>query len=139
MLPKIAAMESRLVRDVFDHPDYIFELNHHGFRGLAYRTANAPGFTALSRPENFHRSRRRSPNSPLTRTLPLPTNPNVSGAACLGKTKQRNGRIVDFLRSDGYWEDPAGINFTFRLAWDFSSTVRETPKSLYIFRKSESK
>ena len=36
MLPKIAPMELRLVRDAFDHADYIFELKHDGFRGLAY-------------------------------------------------------------------------------------------------------
>ena len=36
MLPKIAPMELRLVRDAFDDPAYIFELKHDGFRGLAY-------------------------------------------------------------------------------------------------------
>jgi bifunctional non-homologous end joining protein LigD len=36
MLPKIVPMELRLVRNVFDHADYVFELKHDGFRGIAY-------------------------------------------------------------------------------------------------------
>src|SRR5580765_8495660 len=36
MLPKISPMELRLVGDAFDHADYVFELKHDGFRGLAY-------------------------------------------------------------------------------------------------------
>src|SRR5262245_50443038 len=36
MLPKIAPMELRLIRDAFDHADYVFELKHNGFRGIAY-------------------------------------------------------------------------------------------------------
>ena len=29
-------MRLRLVREPFDHPDYIFELKHDGFRAVAY-------------------------------------------------------------------------------------------------------
>jgi hypothetical protein len=29
-------MRLRLVRQPFDHPDYIFELKHDGFRAIAY-------------------------------------------------------------------------------------------------------
>jgi bifunctional non-homologous end joining protein LigD len=29
-------MRLRLVREPFDHPDYIFELKHDGFRAIAY-------------------------------------------------------------------------------------------------------
>jgi len=29
-------MRLRLVRGPFDHPDYIFELKHDGFRAIAY-------------------------------------------------------------------------------------------------------
>ena len=36
MLPRIHPMRLRLVREPFDHPDYIFELKHDGFRAVAY-------------------------------------------------------------------------------------------------------
>ena len=36
MLPRIRPMRLRLVREPFDHPDYIFELKHDGFRAVAY-------------------------------------------------------------------------------------------------------
>jgi bifunctional non-homologous end joining protein LigD len=36
MLPRIRPMRIRLVKEPFDHPDYIFELKHDGFRALAY-------------------------------------------------------------------------------------------------------
>src|SRR5215469_9421345 len=36
MLPRIHPMRLRLVREPFDHPDYIFELKHDGFRAIAY-------------------------------------------------------------------------------------------------------
>jgi bifunctional non-homologous end joining protein LigD len=36
MLPRIRPMRLRLVKEPFDHPDYIFELKHDGFRALAY-------------------------------------------------------------------------------------------------------
>jgi bifunctional non-homologous end joining protein LigD len=29
-------MRLRLVKEPFDHPDYIFELKHDGFRAVAY-------------------------------------------------------------------------------------------------------
>jgi ATP-dependent DNA ligase len=29
-------MRLRLVREPFDHPDYIFEMKHDGFRAIAY-------------------------------------------------------------------------------------------------------
>jgi ATP-dependent DNA ligase len=29
-------MRLRLVKEPFDHPDYLFELKHDGFRALAY-------------------------------------------------------------------------------------------------------
>ena len=36
MLPKIRPMRLRQVEKPFDHPDYIFELKHDGFRAVAY-------------------------------------------------------------------------------------------------------
>ena len=36
VLPRIHPMRLRLVREPFDHPDYIFELKHDGFRAIAY-------------------------------------------------------------------------------------------------------
>jgi bifunctional non-homologous end joining protein LigD len=52
-------MRLRLVREPFDHPDYIFELKHDGFRGVAYlqngecklvsRNQRNLGFEALKR------------------------------------------------------------------------------------------
>jgi ATP-dependent DNA ligase len=35
MLPRIHPMRLRLVGKPFDHPDYIFELKHDGFRAVA--------------------------------------------------------------------------------------------------------
>jgi bifunctional non-homologous end joining protein LigD len=52
-------MRLRLVREPFDHPDYIFELKHDGFRAIAYlqngesklvsRNQRNLGFEALKR------------------------------------------------------------------------------------------
>jgi bifunctional non-homologous end joining protein LigD len=52
-------MRLRLVREPFDHPDYIFELKHDGFRAIAYlqngesklvsRNQRKLGFEALKR------------------------------------------------------------------------------------------
>jgi len=52
-------MRLRLVREPFDHPDYIFELQHDGFRAIAYlqnresklvsRNQRNLGFEALKR------------------------------------------------------------------------------------------
>jgi ATP-dependent DNA ligase len=52
-------MRLRLVREPFDHPDYIFELKHDGFRAVAYlqngesklisRNQRNLGFEALKR------------------------------------------------------------------------------------------
>ena len=39
MLPRIHPMRLRLVREPFDHPDYIFELKHDGFRAVVYLQA----------------------------------------------------------------------------------------------------
>jgi hypothetical protein len=36
MLPRIRPMRLRLVKEPFDHPDYIFELKMDGFRAIAY-------------------------------------------------------------------------------------------------------
>jgi len=36
VLPRIRPMRLRLVKEPFDHPDYIFELKHDGFRAIAY-------------------------------------------------------------------------------------------------------
>jgi len=36
VLPKIRPMRLRQVEKPFDHPDYIFELKHDGFRAVAY-------------------------------------------------------------------------------------------------------
>ena len=59
MLPRIHPMRLRLVREPFDHPDYIFELKHDGFRAVAYlqngecklisRNQRNLGFEALKR------------------------------------------------------------------------------------------
>ena len=59
MLPRIHPMRLRLVREPFDHPDYIFELKHDGFRAIAYlqngesklvsRNQRNLGFEALKR------------------------------------------------------------------------------------------
>ena len=35
-LPRIRPMRLRLVKEPFDHPDYLFELKHDGFRTLVY-------------------------------------------------------------------------------------------------------
>jgi ATP-dependent DNA ligase len=52
-------MQLRLVREPLDHPDYIFELKHDGFRAIAYlqhgesklvsRNQRNLGFEALQR------------------------------------------------------------------------------------------
>jgi bifunctional non-homologous end joining protein LigD len=39
VLPRIHPMRLRLVREPFDHPDYIFELKHDGFRAVVYLQA----------------------------------------------------------------------------------------------------
>ena len=59
MFPRIHPMRLRLVREPFDHPDYIFELKHDGFRAIAYlqngesklvsRNQRNLGFEALKR------------------------------------------------------------------------------------------
>jgi len=59
VLPRIHPMRLRLVREPFDHPDYIFELKHDGFRAVAYlqngesklisRNQRNLGFEALKR------------------------------------------------------------------------------------------
>ena len=59
MLPRIHPMRLRLVREPFDHSDYIFELKHDGFRAIAYlqngecklvsRNQRNLGFEALKR------------------------------------------------------------------------------------------
>ena len=59
VLPRIHPMRLRLVREPFDHPDYIFELKHDGFRAIAYlqdgesklvsRNQRNLGFEALKR------------------------------------------------------------------------------------------
>jgi len=36
VLPRIHPMRLRLITEPFDHPDYIFELKHDGFRALVY-------------------------------------------------------------------------------------------------------
>jgi len=36
VLPRIHPMCQHHVREAFDHPDYIFELKHDGFRAVAY-------------------------------------------------------------------------------------------------------
>ena len=35
-LPKIAPLTLTRLRKPFDHPEWIFELKHDGFRGMAY-------------------------------------------------------------------------------------------------------
>jgi len=59
VFPRIHPMRLRLVREPFDHPDYIFELKHDGFRAIAYlqngesklvsRNQRNLGFEALKR------------------------------------------------------------------------------------------
>jgi ATP-dependent DNA ligase len=36
VLPRIRPMRLRLVKEPFDHPDYIFELKDDGFRAVTY-------------------------------------------------------------------------------------------------------
>ena len=58
--PTLHPMRLRLVREPFDHPDYIFELKHDGFRAVAYlqhgesklvsRNQRNLGFAAFKRP-----------------------------------------------------------------------------------------
>ena len=48
MLPKIAVMELRLIRDAFDDPGYVFELKHDGFCGLAYIESAALSFRGVN-------------------------------------------------------------------------------------------
>ena len=36
VLPRVHPMRLRLVREPFDHPDYIFEPKHDGFPAIAY-------------------------------------------------------------------------------------------------------
>jgi len=45
-------MRLRLVRGPFDHPDYIFELKHDGFRAIAYlqRRRVEAGFSQSEEP-----------------------------------------------------------------------------------------
>ena len=61
MLPKISPMELRLVRNACDDPNYVFELKHDGFRGIAYiairldsgvseKLANGPRWSPHTRP-----------------------------------------------------------------------------------------
>jgi bifunctional non-homologous end joining protein LigD len=35
-LPRIRPTRLRLVKEPFDHPDYVFELKHDGFRAITY-------------------------------------------------------------------------------------------------------
>ena len=35
-LPRIVPLKLTLVRQPFDHPDWVFELKQDGFRGMAY-------------------------------------------------------------------------------------------------------
>jgi hypothetical protein len=39
MLPRLHRMRLRLVNQPFDHPEYVFELKHDGFRALAHTKA----------------------------------------------------------------------------------------------------
>jgi hypothetical protein len=36
MLPRVRPMRLRLVKELFDHPEYVFELKMGGFRAIAY-------------------------------------------------------------------------------------------------------
>jgi hypothetical protein len=40
-------MRLRLVKKPFDHPDYLFELKHDGFRTLVYRAGSADWFPGI--------------------------------------------------------------------------------------------
>jgi bifunctional non-homologous end joining protein LigD len=53
-LPQIAAMTLSRRREPFDHPDWIFELKHDGFRSLAYVTDGA--CQLVSRRRNVYKS-----------------------------------------------------------------------------------
>jgi bifunctional non-homologous end joining protein LigD len=53
-LPHFTSANAVLRRDAFDHPDYIFELKHDGFRALAY--VDKDGTQLVSRRGNVYRS-----------------------------------------------------------------------------------
>ena len=36
VLPRIRPMRLRLVKEPLDHPDYLYELKHDGFRAVVY-------------------------------------------------------------------------------------------------------
>jgi bifunctional non-homologous end joining protein LigD len=42
VLPLLKAADPKLIRDAFDHEDFIFELKMDGFRALTYTAKNAP-------------------------------------------------------------------------------------------------
>jgi bifunctional non-homologous end joining protein LigD len=42
VLPLVKAADPKLIRDSFDHEDFIFELKMAGFRALTYTSKNAP-------------------------------------------------------------------------------------------------
>jgi hypothetical protein len=41
-------MRLRLVKQAFDHPDYIFELKHEGFRALVHIACDEHSMPAIS-------------------------------------------------------------------------------------------
>jgi len=46
--PQFTPASPVLRRDAFDHPDYIFELKHDGFRALAYIDNDGTRLVAFS-------------------------------------------------------------------------------------------
>jgi bifunctional non-homologous end joining protein LigD len=65
-LPKIEPMVLSLIPEPFDHPDWIFELKHDGFRAIAYLQNGV--CQLVSRRRNEYRSFKRL-QTELARTL----------------------------------------------------------------------
>jgi hypothetical protein len=53
-------MRLRLVREPFDHPDYIFELKHDGFRAVVYLQARECKIISLNQRNLGFEARKRS-------------------------------------------------------------------------------
>jgi ATP-dependent DNA ligase len=65
-LPEIDPVKLTLVQEPFDHPDFVFELKHDGFRALAYTSdgrcelVSRRRASGISRTGTFKRSRQQS-------------------------------------------------------------------------------
>jgi ATP-dependent DNA ligase len=53
-LPQVSSLKLARLREPFDHPDWVFELKHDGFRSIAY--VDGDGCRLVSRWTNCFRS-----------------------------------------------------------------------------------